>query len=52
MTMFPSKIYLIADKEPQSLPYVYQPPAGSRTPAFSEVFLECIENLVSQGKIE
>jgi hypothetical protein len=43
---------LIADKEPQRLLYVYQPPAGSKTPIFSEVFFECNENLVSQGKIE
>ena len=43
---------LIADKEPQRLLYVYQPPAGSKTPAFSEVFFECNGNLVSQGKIE
>lgn len=43
---------LIADKEPQRLLYVYQPPAGSKTPAFSEVFFECNEHLVSQGKIE
>ncbi len=43
---------LIADKEPQKLLYVYQPPAGSKTPAFSEVFFECNGNFVSQGKIE
>ena len=43
---------LIADKEPQRLLYVYQPPAGSKTPTFSEVFFECNGNLVSQGKIE
>ena len=43
---------LIADKEPQRLLYVYQPPAGSKTPAFSEVFFECNGNFVSQGKIE
>jgi hypothetical protein len=43
---------LIADKEPQRLLYVYQPPAGSKTPAFSEVFFECNGNFVSQGKTE
>ena len=43
---------LIADKEPQRLVYVYQPPAGRKTPTFSEVFFECNKNLASQGKIE
>jgi hypothetical protein len=43
---------LIADKEPQRLLYVYRPPAGSKSPSFSEVFFECNENLVSQGTIE
>jgi hypothetical protein len=43
---------LIADKEPQRLLYVFHPPAGSKTPAFSEVFFECNGNLVSQGKTE
>lgn len=43
---------LIADTEPQRLQYLYQLPTWSRTPAVSEVFYECREKLVSQGKIE
>jgi hypothetical protein len=43
---------LTVDKEPQKLRYVYQLPAGSKTPASTEVFYECNEKLVSQGKIE
>lgn len=43
---------LIADKEPQKLLYLYQTPAVSKTPAFTEVFFECNEKLMSQGKIE
>jgi hypothetical protein len=43
---------LTVDNEPQRLQYVYQIPAGGRTPAFTEVFYECNEKLVSQGKIE
>jgi len=43
---------LNADNEPQKLLYVCQPPAGNKTPAVTEVFYECNEKLVSQGKIE
>lgn len=43
---------LAVDKEPQTLLYIYQVPAGNKTPASTEVFLECNEKLVSQGKIE
>lgn len=43
---------LIADKEPQRLLYLCRPPAGNKTPAFTEVFYECNEKFVSQGKME
>jgi len=43
---------LIADKEPQKLLYLCRPPAGDKSPAFTEVFYECNETLVSQGNIE
>jgi hypothetical protein len=43
---------LTADKEPQKLLYLYQPPADSTTPAFTEVLFECKGKFVSQGKIE
>jgi hypothetical protein len=43
---------LIADKEPRKLLYVCRPPAGNKTPAFTEVFYECNEKFVSQGKLE
>ena len=43
---------LTVDKETQKLLYLYQVPAGSKTPAFTEVFFECNEKLLSQGKIE
>jgi hypothetical protein len=43
---------LTADKEPQKLLYLYQPPADSTTPAFTEVLFECRGKFVSQGKIE
>jgi hypothetical protein len=43
---------LTADSEPQIVRYLCQPPAGNKTPAFTEVFYECQDKLVSQGKIE
>lgn len=43
---------LTADDEPQKLQYWYKPPAGNKTPAFTEIFYECNGKLVRQGKIE
>ncbi len=43
---------LTVDKEPQKLLYVYRIPAGSKTPAFTEVYYECNEKVVDQGKVE
>ena len=43
---------LTAEKEPQRLLFLWQPPAVNKTPSGTEVFYECNENLVSQGKIE
>jgi hypothetical protein len=43
---------LTVDKEPQKLLYVYRVPAGSKTAAFTEVYYECKEKIVSQGRVE
>jgi hypothetical protein len=43
---------LIANNEPQRLTYQCQFPAGNKTPAVTEVFFECNEKLMSQGKIK
>jgi hypothetical protein len=43
---------LVADKEPQKLQYLFRPPAGNKNLAFTEVFYECNDILVSQGTIE
>jgi len=43
---------LIADREPQRLLSIYQPPAGTSAPAVAEVFYECGGKLMSQGKVE
>jgi hypothetical protein len=43
---------LTLDKEPQKLLYVYRIPAGSKTPAFTEVYYECNEKVVDQGRVE
>ncbi len=43
---------LSADKEPKKLLSLYRIPAGSNTPAFTDVFFECNGKLMRQGKIE
>ncbi len=43
---------LIANVDPQSLLYLFRPPNGDKTPPVTEVFYDCNDKLVSQGKIE
>ncbi len=43
---------LIANVDPQSLLYLFRPPNGNKTLPVTEVFYDCNEKLVSQGKIE